>query len=173
VVGPGVSTFYFDQAGSGFNAGLKTFFTAIAGRVPATVLWTVPNVGDLIDTGTGDIVGTWTDGTQGSVSGSGTAAYMHGVGGRIVWTTNGRTNNRLVKGTTFLVPLTVAQFTTSGDMDPAAAAAIKSAAGTLVSTAGFDMVILTKATDAAAGAAHDIVAWDVPVTPSWLRTRKT
>ena len=173
VVGPGVTTLYFDEAASGFTAAVKTFFTAVQGRVPVSVTWTVPNTGDLVDVATGDITGTWTDGTAGTIAGTGTPAFSHGVGGRIVWGTAGRTNNRLVHGTTFLVPLTNAQFTTSGDIDPAAGAAIEAAALTLSTAAGGSLRIWSKPRTGVTGAAHATTSVKVPLIPAWLRSRKT
>lgn len=173
VIGPGVSTFYFDEAGSGFVAGVTSFLTSVQSRVPVGVTWAIDNTGELIDIATGDISGTWTDGTAGSVSGTGTAAYIHGVGARIVWGTAGRTNNRPVHGTTFLCPLTVTQFTTSGDMDPAAATSIQTAALALAAVAGGGLRIFTRPRAGVTGAAHEITSVSVPTNPAWLRTRKS
>lgn len=173
IVGPGVSTFYFDSAGAGFTAALNAFFADMPGRFPLGLSLFIPNTGDLVDSATGAITGTWTDGTVHTVNGSGGTAYMKGVGARIVWGTAGRTNGRPVHGTTFLVPLTSSQFTTSGVMDSAAATAIKSAGETLITAATSGMRVWTRPRAGVGGVAHSITSVRVPLEPSWLRSRKS
>lgn len=173
VVGPGVSTFYFDSAGTGFTAALNAFFADMPGRLPLGLAIGIPNTGDLVDSATGVITGTWTDGTTHTVNGSGTAAYLQGVGSRIVWGTAGRTNGRPVHGTTFLIPLTTAQYTTSGSMDSAAAAAIRAAGLTLITAASSGLRVWTRPRAGVPGVAHVPTGVQVPLTPSWLRSRKT
>ena len=70
VVGPSISTFYESpESGVGGADALETFFAAIADRIALNVQIVVPSSGDLIESTTGDLVGTWSDpGTGGTVS---------------------------------------------------------------------------------------------------------
>ena len=61
VTGPGLTTFYFDQAGSGFPADVRTFFEAIKANIPSNTTITVPNGGDIIEDTTGVLSGSWSE----------------------------------------------------------------------------------------------------------------
>ena len=63
VVGPAVTTFYFDSTSSGHVTAVANFFTAIAARIPNDCSILVPNTGDNMLETTGAIIGGWTDGS--------------------------------------------------------------------------------------------------------------
>lgn len=176
VTGPGLTTFYFDQAGSGFPADVRTFFEAIKANIPSNTTITVPNGGDIIEDTTGVLSGSWSEPSGGGIT-TGTFAgdYAQGVGVRIVWSTGGIYRGRRVKGSTFIVPIGSALFGASGQLDPATQAIFAAAASAFV-TSGSQPLIYSRASDVApatAGESNAVTAATVPSTVSWLRSRRT
>jgi hypothetical protein len=174
VVGGGVSTFYFTGTGTGVNTMVKNFFTGIQSLFPTTVSFTIPATGEQLDSSTGDTTGSWTDGVQSTLVGTATVQnYAAGVGARVTWFTNGRTNNRRVRGTTFLVPISTANYDTDGTLNSTAFAVIRDNAASLVSAASNSLVIWTRPNEEHAGALNSVLSSAAPDKTSWLRTRKT
>jgi len=174
VPGGGLSTFYFDTPSPGFQADVKDFFAALSSYVPSGVTWSIPNTGEEINTATGDIGATWTDGVSAVVTGSNpTTTYAAGVGCRIAWDTLGRTNNRHVRGSTFIVPLTSAGYQADGTINEAVRTPFLAAASALLAAQVGSFGIWTRPTDEHAGAFNSVVGYNVPDKVSWLRTRKT
>lgn len=173
VVGPGVSTFYFDEGASGFTDDLADLFTVFGSYVPTGVAWSCDSSGDLIDVATGEITGTWTDPSGFVLTAGGSGTFAQGVGARIVWPTNGIRNGRRVKGSTFVCPLGTGVFDASGDLSTAIQTALYGAAAALVSARGTTMKIYSRPLPGNPGAASTVVAAQVPSAVSWLRTRRT
>lgn len=173
MVGPGVTTFFFDEAGSGWVADLTTFFNVVKAWIPSTTAMVVPAVGDLIDIASGELAGTWTEGAETVVTGTGVGNYTLGVGARIRWKTNGITNGRRVLGSTYIVPILNAQFEGSGGLVAAFRTALNGAASALVTAQAGSMAIYTRPAGGSGGKASDVVASEVPDAVSWLRSRRT
>jgi len=173
VVGPGISTFYFDEAGSGWTADLATFFNVVKAWIPVGTSMTVPNNGDLIDAASGELSGTWTDGSTSVIGGTGVGNYTLGVGCRVVWATAGLTNGRRVKGSTYIVPILNAQFEGSGALVAAFVSSLDSAADALVTAQAGTFVIYTRPVNGAGGKSSAVTAANVPDAVSWLRSRRT
>lgn len=173
ITGGGLSTFYFATSGSGTAASVKAFFTAIAGRVPAGVTWTVPTSGDLIEDTTGALAGAWSEPSGGGVvTSTGAVNYAAGVGCRVSWQTTGIHNGRRVKGSTFIVPLVSAVYATDGTIDSVVLSEIQTAATNLV-TAQPAMKVLSKAKVGSPGASSTILSATAVDKVSWLRSRRT
>lgn len=174
VVGPGVSTFYFAEPATGYVAALKAFFLAVRPCFTNNTVWNIPNTGDQIDTANGDVVGTWTDGTPGTQNGQlETVGFAQGVGARIRWNTLGRTNNRRVLGSTYMVPLGLDRYGLDGLITGTAHGILQAAADALWATASADMVIVTRPNAEHAGTLNSVVSATVPAQVSWLRSRRT
>jgi len=174
VIGPSVSTFYFDQSGAGWTASLSNFFDSIKNRLPAGTVVSVPNTGDLIDDATGDLVGTWTDGTAGGATGTGGALYSQGVGFRVKWFTGGFHGGRRVVGSTFIVPMDDSMRDAAGTLGGAQIASVVTAADGLIGASSHVMKVWSKPKPGASdGASHVITSSSVPDAISWLRTRRT
>lgn len=173
VVGPAVSTFYFDGAGSGWTASLSTFFNAIKTSFPTSLTWSIPNQGDILDTSSGDIIGSWVDGSPTPVFGTSSNQIVAGTGARIRWKTNGLRGGRRVTGATFLAPCDATLFDTVGTLDNTRRAAIETAAGSLISAEGHILGIWSKPhKDAADGLWSPVTAAEVPDKVSSLRSRR-
>ena len=63
VVGPTVSTFYALDGESGFPAAVRTLMASLSTYIPSGTVITTPNNGDELDPATGELTGSWTDGT--------------------------------------------------------------------------------------------------------------
>lgn len=173
VVGGGVSTFYTLGAGADLADDLKTYFNAIKSSFPSGTTWNVDTEGVTLDDNTGDVNGTWTGGTGGAITSVTGSEYAAGVGCRVVWRTAGITGGRLVRGSTYLVPLTANQYDPSGTILNAAVIAFQAASQALVTAQAGALVILTRVTPEHSGTSHEITSADVPDKVSWLRTRRT
>lgn len=172
LVGPGVSTFYFEESGSGFPADVKAFFEAVKAYIPNAVTITYPTDGDLIDVATGAISGTWTDAAATPTNGTAAGSYAQGVGARIAWRTSGIRAGRRVRGSTFLAPLTTANLSTNGLWLPGVATGILTAANALVTDTSQQLMIYSKPGPAGAGQASPVTSASVTETISWLRSRR-
>jgi hypothetical protein len=173
VVGDGVSTFYFPGSATGFQAAVVDFSVALQSLVPNTVGLRVEDTGDVIEDTTGDLVGTWTEGSVSDVGGANGSAFAAGVGLRIVWATNGITNNRRVKGTTFICPIGGDQFAGDGTLTSGARADASAAASVLQTTASAAPVIWRRPRPGVAGGSSSVISGFVPDEVSWLRSRRT
>lgn len=173
VTGEGVSTFYFDEAHTGFVADLTTWFTQLAVIVPTVVTFRIEPTGDLIDIPTGELSGTWTDGSVGIVNSSSAQAFAAGVGLRIQWPTSGIRNGRRVKGSTFIVPITSNLYAVDGSIADATIAAQTTAVNAFMTATGANMRIYSRPTDTDPGQANTVLGASVLDRVSWLRSRRT
>ena len=168
-----MSTFYVDEAHTGFTADITALFAACGFTLPAGVAITIPNTGDLIDIPTGELSGTWTDGTTGTVTGSGSGVFALGVGIRLQWMTSGIRNGRRVKGSTFLVPTVGGIFATDGTIATTTAGVLQTAVNTYITDMAGNARIYSRPLPGVAGQANTVISGAVPDAVSWLRTRRT
>jgi len=174
VTGPGVSTFYSTAVGVvGMADDVEAFFGAAPLLFPANVTITIPSGGDLIESTTGALSGSWNDpGTGGTVQGTNSGDYAQGVGMQVRWRTDGIVGGRRVVGSTFIVPIPGANFNTDGTLDNADVTAMTTRATTLIGAMdGF--VIWSRPIPGRAGVASAVVSASVPDRPSWLRSRRS
>lgn len=174
VVGGGLSTHYLDTPVAGYIAEIAEFYEEVLKYAPPFVSVSIPNSGDQINSETGDIIGGWSEGSPSTKNGtSATATYAAGVGARIVWNTVGRTNNRLVRGSTFIVPLASSQYANDGTLDNTMRGDLQFRADTLLTALGPSFVIWSRPNGVAAGTVNSIVGSTAPDKVSWLRSRRT
>jgi hypothetical protein len=176
LVGPSLTTFLFDEASTSTNIGpaVKAFFTTTKGLFPTGITWSIPNSGDIISADTGELVGTWGSGADLTEISSGGTSWNNGVGARVVWKTNDIWHKRRVRGSTFMVPLTTASMASNGNVASATATTLNSAANALMTAAGLDLRVWSRPGKGGTpnGASHKVVDTTVPLTVSWLRSRK-
>lgn len=172
VVGPSVTSFFFDAAANGYPAAVLALMDALKAQIPVGVQISVPNTGDLINDATGDIIGTWTEPGGGIVTGTGATAFILGTGYRIQWLTDGIRNGRHVRGTTFVVPTISSIFDTSGRLTVAAQNTALTAAQTYLTTLAGAGRVWSRPKGALNGASSTITGRAVPEQPSWLRSRR-
>lgn len=183
VVGPSVMTLYQDAAHVGLPSAAKTWLSALAANFPSSLTFTIPDGGDLIQDVDGALEGTWSDGGGGVVTGTGTQGFLQGTGARVVWGTSGVTNNRRVKGSTFLVPLAAGDFDTSGMMAPASYTSLDTPTQSFLSTMGTALMIWSRprkawvykgvSHPARAGTSHSVISATVDRHVTTLRSRRT
>lgn len=133
-VGPGVSTFYCpDTDVSTAHAGVRTFFDTIKTQFPSGISFSFPNAGDLIETATGQLTGSWTAATQASVQGTAAgSARAAGVGLRVQWRTGMIAGGRRISGSTFLTDLTTTVYEANGTLASATVTSVSAAGAALV-----------------------------------------
>jgi hypothetical protein len=173
IIGGGVTTFYWNEAHSGFVADLSSFWSGLLVHIPTGVQLTTENAGDIIDIETGAITGSWSDGSTAVQNTTGSGNYAGGVGGRIRWATNGITNKRRVRGSTFICPLVVGDYDSSGTLSTAALSAFGTAAGNLLTASEGNMRVYTRPVHGVGGKASTVVNLTTPDKVSWLRSRRT
>lgn len=173
VVGGGLSTFYFNEAATGFVADVVTFFDAIKGVFPQLLSWTIPGNGDLLDVASGQLTGTWAETGGSTVNCTGVGDYPQGVGARVRWATNGITNGRRVRGSTYLAPLLNGQFQGSNGLAEAARSLFANSGNVLVAAQSGDFLIYTQPKPGVAGKTQIVTSADCPDKVSWLRSRRT
>lgn len=174
VVGPSISTFYESpESGVGGADDLVTFFTSIADRIALNVQILVPSSGDLVESTTGDLVGTWSDpGTGGSVSTTGNSGFTNGVGARVVWNTGGLFGGRRVRGSTFIVPLGIDAYEGAGNITATMLGDLQAAADALVAS-DTPFGVWSRPNGTAPGEFNEWTSARVPDAVSWLRSRRT
>lgn len=129
--GPGVTQLYATSS-AGARPALATWIDAWKYLVPSNITLTIQGQGDFVDSTTGQITGTWTDGADIAKVGTGSpGAYFAAGGACVSWSTAGVVGGRRVKGRTFLVPLTSLAYNGSGLVDTAVTA-IQGATTTLL-----------------------------------------
>ena len=173
MVGPGLTTFYFDEAHSGFASDVSDFFQAVDAYLPIGITVTVPSDGDLVDVATGELTGTWAEAASGPGVGAGFGAFPSGVGARLSWSTGGIVAGRRVRGSTFLCPIVNSAFGTDGTLDNTARENFEAAGNALRAASGTNMKIWSRPVPGRAGTASSVVAAVCPDKVSWLRSRRT
>jgi hypothetical protein len=183
VVGPGVSTFYFAQSGSGFPAAVYALLNSQALALPGGTTITVPNAGETINDANGELDGFWSEPSGGgTITGAGSADYAAGVGMQIRWRTAGIVAGRHVQGSTFYIPIYSSVFSANGTLDDATVTSFQSAGNTFVASAAHPVVwsrpyagdpTATPPKPARLGSSHLVTSCVVPDRVSWLRSRRT
>lgn len=181
--GAGVSTYYWSSAATGGPAALVTFYNAIKNFFPASVTWTIPNNGDILEDTTGVLTGAWSFGTGGAVTGGASGTnWLQGAGARMVWNTAGIFAGRRVKGSTFFTSMNAIEFQVDGTPQATTVAAYNAAATALL--AGVPTFVVwsrpIKHKPITVPPTYDRLGTSTPITSgtlkdatSWLRSRRT
>lgn len=171
---PGYTNLYFSLTdGLPDIAKVRTFFETIKNLIPTGAVIQVPNQGDVIDDGSGEIQGNWTSSAQTAVTCTGTGSFT-GVAGAVVnWHTDGIVAGRRVRGRTFIVPLTGGQFDSEGSLATATITAIQTAAAALPGGSIGKLVVWSRPTPDRTGSSHQVTAASVPDLSAVLRSRRT
>lgn len=186
---PGYSIFHFrDFAAGGSSSApidaaaaalavtrVRTFFTAVAGLLPARVNILVEAEVEVVEDTTGALVTSFTTPATTSVQGTSNAVFSAAVGAVINWRTNGIRKRRRVRGRTFLVPLSAGAFADTGQMTSAAVATLTTAANALADqTTGIDLFVYGRPTVTGAedGVAYVVSSAQVPAMGAVLTSRR-
>lgn len=133
VVGGGLSTFYALEAdAAAAYAAVRAFFDDIDGQVVPTITWSFPNVGDVLDSATGQITGSWTATQLSTVSGTASETRRAAsVGVRVTWQTGAVIGGRRVRGATYITDLSIGAYENDGTLSSSALEAFRNAASDL------------------------------------------
>jgi hypothetical protein len=176
---PGVSTFYSDASVALPLAAIRTFFDTIKTRFPSVTNWTFPGVGDIFDSATGALVGSWAQAAPAVLVATGSAGNWVGPAGACVnWQTSTivppvppRTTGHRLRGRTFLVPFDTNQFD-NGSLVAATVTNVLAASTALVAAAGADLRVWHRPVAGAGGVAGAITGATVPDKAVVLRSRR-
>jgi hypothetical protein len=142
--GAGVSTFYLSDSTVDMTA-LKAFFQAMNVYVPTGITWSIPFLGDKINSDDGSLVGAWNGTNGGSVSTlGGTTGYAGSAGFCVDWKTNVPVAGRRRMGRTFFVPGASGLWQNNGSIADSTVTAIASAANTMVSAYAGNLLVWSR-----------------------------
>lgn len=137
---PGVATFYSTDVTS-LRAALVDLWGGLGPIMPNTFTAQIESVGDVINSATGAIEGTWT-GDVLSASGSGGGPdYAGPVGATISWLTADVADGSRIRGRTFVVPLPTSAYDGSGTLLESTRTVIQTVATAFVAAAAPGFVI--------------------------------
>lgn len=173
MTGPGVSTLYFEEGGSGFAAATRGLFDTFKTYIPAGATITVEGGGEIINPATGDLVGTWTEAGVAPVVGGATGVYTQGVGMRVVWKTAGVAGNRRVQGSTFMVPVAATLLDLEGTWSTTGLTLLATAATSVVTASTNVLSVWSRPAPGRAGSAFPVTEAVIPDRVTWLRSRRT
>lgn len=142
---PGVSTFYALDPVTAVPA-LRTFWAAVALKMPIAIRIQVEATGDLIDESTGKAVGSWSTTGVAVVSGGVSGAYAAPVGYAINWLTGVFIEGRKVRGRSFLVPIIGSSFESDGTPVFAHADGMRAAGDTMIGTVPANFLVYHRET---------------------------
>ena len=174
VTGPGVTTFYGVADGTmAIQVGAAEFFSALDGLIPVGTTLTIPGGGDLLDEATGELEGTWGSAPTTTINCAGSGNWAAGVGARVAWETGTVRGGRRVRGSTFVVPLTVNSYESNGSLSTTAMGGLNTAVDRMMTQAAANLVVWSRPRPGLAGAAVPVSRGVVPDRVSWLRSRRT
>lgn len=161
--GPGVSTFYTVDPLI-FLPAIRALYQAFVNNLPADVNVSFDSTGDVIESTSGLITGSWTAPAVAAIQGMSSGTYSAPTGFQIAWATSAITSGRRIRGRTFFVPAGGAIFTNGGQVAAATRATMDAAILTFLASVTTNMVIYQrerKATNAwtdVRGKVHPAVA---------------
>ena len=168
---PGYSVFYA-LPGHSVRGMIFNFFDSIKVNVPTGVHWTVPLSGNTFDDATGELTGVWTETTAATgIDASGGAPNVGNAGACFTWRTNTILDGKKVRGRTFIVPLSTANYASNGTLDDAVLAAFRTKGQALVDDADGNLVVWHRPKAGAGGGHGPITLCTVTDRAAILRSR--
>jgi len=168
---PGVSTFYYGVASPDVSDAVG-FFNTIKGLFPTPLSWDIPSSGDEIESTTGVLTGGWTGTGAGNVTATGATAYAAGVGARVQWQTDAIVNGRRVRGATFLAPLALLAYDTSGTLTNSEVVTMLAAANTFAASGVAKGIWHRNTPGGSDGVYANMIGATVPDRVTSLRSRR-
>jgi len=173
VVGPAASAVFTTGQVENLRNPWIDFWEVCAGVMPPSLTITIPATGETYDDATGELQEIWAAGTTAVIPGSASQPHFaRGVGGRVVWNTQGLTNNRKVKGSTFIIPIAGSFYDTDGTLNAGTVSGIAAAAQAFVVATVTDFVVWTRPVNGAGGKSSGVVSSAFPDKISTLRSRR-
>lgn len=177
---PGYSAFHFDAATAGAGPtpqacadAVRTLLVSWGNYLPGGVSVAVESEVQRLEESTGTLIG-FEQVTPGSaVSGSGTSSYSAATGAVIIWNTAGVRRGRRIQGRSFVVPVSGAALTSTGQISTPAQTALQSGATAFAdSITGPVVWARPSGPGASDGQIASITAARVPTKVAVLRSRR-
>lgn len=172
VGGPGVTTLYWSDAAGPNLTAWNLFLDTIKSRFPTVVTWQSQSSGDRLDDSTGAIIGSWSGSVQAPITGTSGGAYSAPSGAVVNWRTAGIVGGKRVRGRSFLVPLSGAQYDSDGTIVAAALTAMRTALTTFIGSAAADLRVWHRPVGGSGGSQHVVTNADIPDKSCVLRSRR-
>lgn len=177
---PGYNVFHFDAAteGAGPDAqacvdALRTFYTALVGRLPSAVRIDIEGTVEIIEESTGTLT-SFVQVTPGaSIVGTATGGFSSATGACINWITDGVRNGRRLRGRSFIVPLGGTSYDSDGTLGGPTLTALQDAANALAESP-VDLQVYGRPSSAGAadGYAEGVTSTRVADKTAILRSRR-
>lgn len=130
---PGVMTFVCMDAPALMDP-LHTWLNLQAARMPAPTTIDIQGDGDVFESTTGTVTGTWSATPPANITCLTVDTYAAGVGALVHWKTDTYLSGRLLRGRSFIVPITRGVFATDGTLTPESRAALTTEANAFVTS---------------------------------------
>lgn len=137
---PGYTNLYATPSG-GVRAALIDLFTVFKQWMPSQVSMFFPSTGKQIDATNGDMIGSWSAGTDATLVGAQNGAWAAPVGTAINWTTATISHGKLIRGRTYFVPMSSVMFDNTGVLVSANRNTLNAAVNTFVTASGGNFAI--------------------------------
>lgn len=124
---PGVNTFYFLDTSTAL-ASLNTLYQGLQGVFPSVVTIQIENTGDIIESTTGELLGSWSGNAVAPFGGTGAGSYSAPSGAMIGWETGAVRDGRRLRGRTFLVPAVGSQYDQYGTLNDTMVTSVQASA---------------------------------------------
>jgi hypothetical protein len=177
VLGDGVTPMTNTQLNSVATA-ITTFYSALHLLLPSAVTWSMLPTSQVLTVETGALTADQNIPVVPSITAGAVANYAAGTGARVYWHTTQIKNRRLIRGATFIAPLSATGFATNGAVVGTTASTIQTAAVAMISAlSGSSLVPVVYArppkTLPGSGLVGNIVNATVSTKPASLRSRRS
>lgn len=157
-------------------AAIQAAFQGAAATFPGGITVTVPAEGETIDDKTGNLVGVWSASQENVATMSGTPEAAAGVGACITWNTGGIVTGlkgpRRLRGRTFLVPLSSADYQADGTIGGSSLQTLRTLANGLQASGPLAVWHRPTSKGASDGNSYGVVANTVRDHVAFLKSRR-
>jgi hypothetical protein len=168
---PGVATMHCHDAAT-FRASLGTFWLGVRDFMPDSVILTVESSGDVFESTTGELTGSWSDGTDAILPGTETGVYAAPAGAVVNWQTSTVLGGKRLRGKTFLVPLAADHYETDGSILTGSLTTLRGHAATLVTATASNFTVWKRPVAPGSGGFGDVTGSTMPDMVAILRSRR-
>jgi hypothetical protein len=147
------------------------FWVSLEADLPNDVHIQVEDSGDVLDSETGDLTGTWVSDGVDIVDGGASTGYSAASGAVVDWLTSTIADSKRLRGKSFIVPLAGGAYTAAGVLNSTFVTALEAYGATLISTQSTSFVVWHRGTGTN-GSVGLITSAHVPNTVAVLRSRR-
>lgn len=179
--GPGYTAFYFGEHGditqlNNAAARVRAFFFSLAACIPTPISVTIAPTSLEIIEGSGEIVDEIALGVvPAPVAGAGGTTFSSVSGACVIWRTASHVNGRLLRGKSYIVPMSSTCYDTDGSLLATRLTELRNAATVLATPGGVpatDLVVWHRPTAGAGGSFATVTTASVKDQAAVLRSRR-